>query len=240
MFSKLIKNEAGQGAAEFALCMVFIFLPLIYGMASLAELINLKHGTFETSRLAVWEQAYGRPADQIQEMVETRMPETALFSPAASVTVDFESSVESTEDDFLVLGFSRVADRLGLSNETRYNSRVSVSGRVLAGFDYTVSSNYSMIGDPWQLTDQNDNGEIDDEDLEEVVNQLYFYFPIAIGEFNIGAIFTDILNEILDFIDLIFNNPITEFFQSLTGLSFDIDPRGHPQLDEVPEPAEGN
>ena len=120
MVRKLYYTESGQAAAEFCIALL-ILLPLIFWMLRLGDLLNTKHKTIETVRLASWDKAYGREETEIADLMSKTIEDGALFSSPASYQVTTSFSTETSESDFTWL--SRVCvwpDWLDFSYDNYY------------------------------------------------------------------------------------------------------------------------
>lgn len=232
MVRKLYKENAGAAAAEFAFSLL-ILVPLLLWTIRLGELLNVHHTSLEAARTAAWERAYGGREADIKTLVENTVKKGAIFSNQSNINITTTFSRESSQDDYNIVSFSGVPERLGLLYQNYHKVRVVIEGQLPMGIDYSLQKSHILLTDPWNLTDQNNDRRItSEEDLEPVVYKLYFYDPIS------GGVASDLVNWGLDFFDSIegFLGPILW----LTGNELDIDPRGHPTLEHVPQPSGGN
>lgn len=229
MLRKLLNNNRGQAVAELGLALM-ILLPLIFWMLRLGDLLNMKHQMIEAARFAVWEKTHGRPDSEIKRMIETDIKSGTLFYGSA-LQVNTALGVESSKNDFTVFSVADAPAALGLRYDNYFLSRIEARGKTPFGFDYTVTENYAMLGDSWNLTDRDGDQKVTDKDLQASVKGLYFWAP-WIGNYSTAG-----LNTILDKLDDIQNNSIVKFLASWSGQQLDLDPRGHPRLDQVPPPS---
>jgi hypothetical protein len=230
---KLLHHDAGQAAAEFGLALM-VLLPLMLWMLRLGEVLNMKHRMLGAANLAVWERAYGRKETDIKKMVEADLKANILFSDRSRVKIETTLKVESSKRDFKSVSWSGVPPTL-LSNHTDacydnyYLSRIQVNGTLPLGFKYSLAEKHAMLGDPWNLADQNGDRQITNYDLAETVNRIYFWFPGA------GRVTTPVINTILNTGNRILNNGVVRILLRLAGQEpGTIDPRGHPRLNQVP------
>lgn len=224
MVKKLYNHEAGQAVAEFGLALL-ILLPLTFWMLRLGSLLTLNHKVIESARLAVWEKAYGRDEKTIMPMVEADIKNSALFADADQLQISTVWSKEAVNSSAM-LGMS---ERLGLKQDRYYVSQIKVKGDLLLGVNFSLTGRNAMLVDPWNLTDRDDDQQIDDDDLEEAVDKIFFWMP------GIGGMITSKISAFLTTTSTL--NTIFSFPAFLLGGTCDIDPSGHPKLDAVPQPS---
>lgn len=224
MIKKLFNHEAGQAVAEFGLALL-ILLPLTFWMLRLGSLLNLNHKITESARFAVWEKAYGRDEKTIMPMVEADIKNSVLFTDADQLQISTAWNKESVKFSAM-LGMPA---RLGLKQDRYYVSQIKVQGDLLLGVNFSLNGRNAMLVDPWNLTDRDNDQQVDDDDLEDAVDKLFFWMP------GIGGIITSKINVFRTTTSTL--NTIFHFPALLLGGRCDIDPSGHPKLDAVPQPS---
>lgn len=233
MKRRYFADEAGQAVAEFCLALL-VLLPLVFWMFRLGALMNLKHEALECARLAAWEKAYGRDEHAIEKMIKDDLQNSAMLIAPAQIKIKSGVSTASSRDDLVSL--LDVPDGLKLNRDGYHLSEVRVQGKLLLGIDFELSDKSMLLADPWNLTDRNGNRRIDDEDLADAVDGIYFWMP-GIGKTTSGAIRT-FLDSFESLQNTIEGLPLVGWLLRLSGHELDIDPRGHPRLDHVPQPSE--
>lgn len=232
MSRKLFHHDAGQAAAEFGLALM-VLLPLVLWMLRLGELLNMKHHILGAANLAVWESIHGRKETDIKKMVESELKAGILFSDRSRVKIETTLKVESSKSDFAIVSKSGVpptllSDHTDACYENYYLSRIKVNGTLPLGFKYSLTEKYAVLGDPWNLADQNGDGQIADDDLAETVNEIYFWLP------GVGPVISKSIKKVLDVSRDIQDNSFVRTLVRMAGQDLDIDPRGHPSLNQVP------
>lgn len=232
MKRKYFDDETGQAVAEFCMALL-VLLPLVFWTFRLGALLHLKHETIANGRFATWEKAYGRDEHAIDKMIQNDLQNNAMLIAPAQIKVKSGVSAASSRDDLVAL--LDVPDGLKLNRDGYQLSEVRVRGKLLLGIDFELSDKSILLADPWNLTDRNNNRRIDDEDLADAVDGIYFWVP-GIGKTTSGAIraFWDSFEGLQRKIR---NLPLVGWLLRLSGHELDIDPRGHPRLDVVPQPS---
>lgn len=233
MMRKYFDDETGQAVAEFCLALL-VLLPLVFWMFRLGAMMNLKHEALECARLATWEKVYGREKHAIKKMITNDLQNSARLIAPQKLESQSGVRAASSRDDFA--SFVDVPDGLQLNREGYYHGSVRVQGDLLLGVKFELNGKYTMLADPWNLTDRNGNRRIDDEDLAEAVDGIYFWMP-GIGKTTSGAI-RNFLDSFEGLQKSIRNLPLIGWLLRLSGHELDIDPRGQPRLDIVPQPSE--
>lgn len=229
MIRRLYYTENGQAAAEFCIALL-VLVPLIFWMLRLGDLLNAKHKTIETVRLASWEKAYGRKETEIADLMSTIIEEGALFSNPASYQINTSFSTESSKSDLNWLSYvCGWPDWLELSYDNYYQSQITIQGKLPFGLDFTLNENYALLGDPWNLSDQNNDGQIQNEDLETSVNRMYLWMPV-VDPNGLEAV-----NRIINIAEDVINSSPVRVLAWIFGSDLDVRPKGHPNLREIPE-----
>lgn len=227
MLRKIYQHEAGQAVAEFGLALL-ILLPLVFWMLRLGTLLNLKHEALEFARLAVWEKAYGQNEKAIDELIRSEIKNAALFSNPASLQVSVIRRRESSRGEFRAM--MNIPQRLDLTHDNYYISEVVISGDLLLGTKFSVNGKYAMLADSWNLTDRNHNRRVDDRDLQESLDGIYFW-PVP------SAVVKTVLRTSRQLQHTIRNLPLVGLLLQFIDVEIDIEPGGHPRLNAVPTPS---
>lgn len=228
MHIQLFSEDKGQAVAEFCIALL-VLLPLVFWILRFTDFLNERTKGIEMSRYAVWEAAYGRESSDIRERVIEILKSSSFFTSRNSMTVEVNPKTESTRKDILSLsyGFGHTMPQdLDLKDQNYFTCSIHVKDNLIFGLPVSTTSRYGLISNPWHLTDRNQNGSLDDKDLELAVNGIYFW-----------PVFNDQIRQVLDLSQRIQSNWAVQWLVSITGQSLDIDPRGHPKLDSVPMPA---
>ena len=156
------------------------------------------------------------------------LKKASLFSPQSDVSVNVNINSKTTKNDFLSFrslpAVGNMPNSLGLEQKNHYISRITLNDKLSLGINYSLTSQCGLISDPWHLTDRDNDGNIDNDDLAKAIKGIYFWPG------------SPIINRLLDITSWLQNNWFIQLMVSWSGQSLDIDPRGHPNLKQVPKP----
>jgi hypothetical protein len=226
-------RDDGQALAEFGVALL-VLVPLLFWILRFADMLTEKHRVIEMSRFAVWEMANGGDASDVEARVQSTLAEASMFSTRSDVSIDVDIGIQSTRTGVVALAVGingedtedyPVSDGLDLNYNNLYTCRIALRHPFLLGLPTAVSDRSALVSDTWYLTDRTGNGEIKDEDLEKAVYGLYFWPDLS------GAIAT-----VLDVSHTIQDSWVCDAIEFLMNIDLDIEPWGHPKLENVPQP----